>query len=258
MTRRLSRALAAGLAAGMIVMGAGLAALPLVRQLEGEWRQHDLAVAGDGTIPRYRNAVDAAYAVVVSDFEDSLVAFEVGALPTTVDGRVLAPNPARSAGAPPPTRAPPADPAPATSVAPPPAPVFTGAVIRIPRIGVNQAVVDGVSRSHLRRGPGHYPGTAVPGYTGNSVISGHRTTYSRPFHDLDLLEPGDAIVVDTAAGSHRYVVERIFVVSPDDLSPLAATDRAVLTLTTCTPKGSADSRLIVVGVLDGAPLDAAA
>ncbi len=87
------------------------------------------------------------------------------------------------------------------------------------------------------------------------VISGHRTTYTRPFHDVDLLAPGDPIIIDTPSGSFRYIVERQYVVEPTDLSPLLATEEATLTLTTCTPKGSARQRLIVVARLDGAPVD---
>lgn len=268
----------------MVVLGVALAARPAVDELVGQWRQHDLAAVTDASVSRYRNAIVAAYGVAITEFEDALVSFEIGAVPTTAGGRRLmpgapAPIPITSgrfdgSGRPPATLT--ADaPHPGVYVtedgavqnAPAPASIgaittgggaatLQGAIIRIPRIDLSQAVVDGVSRDHLKNGPGHYPGTAIPGYAGNVVISGHRTTYTKPFLDLDQLAPGDEIVVDSQEGSFRYLVERSYVVSPDDIRPLQATDRPILTLTTCTPKGTADRRLIVVAVLDGQPLDA--
>ncbi len=246
----------------MMIVGGTLAVNPMVDELTGQWHQQELAAASDVAIPRYRNAVSAAYNVLTSDFEDALVTYEVGARPTAADGRII--EPAAVADPEPITQdasgdlagptLPEANPAPSEAR---PQPVFSAAVIRIPKIGLSQAVAEGVSRDHLKEGPGHYPGTAVPGFTGNTVISGHRTTYTRPFYDLDLLEVGDAIVVDTPTGSYRYLVESVHVVAADDASLLETTERAVLTLTTCTPKGSARSRLVVVSVLEGVPVDAA-
>jgi sortase A len=246
----------------MVIVGGALVVQPTIDRMCGEWRQQERAAASDAAIPRYRNAMSAAYGALTSDFEDALVTYEVGALPTAADGNVieLPPDPVA-------TVAEDVDidvevvasaPAPVVPAAKPPrpAPVFSEAVIRIPAIGLSQAVVEGVSRSHLKQGPGHYPGTAVPGFRGNVVISGHRTTYTQPFYDLDLLVAGDAIVIDTPAGSYRYLVESAHVVSSDDATLLTASDRAILTLTTCTPKGSARDRLIIVSVLDGIPVDA--
>ena len=59
--------------------------------------------------------------------------------------------------------------------------------IGIPKIGVDQYVVEGVNVDDLRKGPGHYPSTQLPGHEGNSAIAGHRTTYGAPFGDLDQL-----------------------------------------------------------------------
>ena len=243
----------------MTIVGGALAVNPMIDELTGQWRQQEVAANSDVAIPRYRNAVSAAYNVLTSSFEDDLVTYEVGARPTAADGSIIEPT----AADPVVTQVPGGDPVgepPEANPAPPearPQPVFTEAVIRIPKIGLSQGVVEGVSRDDLKDGPGHYPGTAVPGFLGNTVISGHRTTYTRPFYDLDLLEVGDAIVVDTPSGSYRYLVESVHVVAADDVTLLAATERAVLTLTTCTPKGSAQSRLIVVSVLEGVPVDAA-
>jgi len=251
------RSLTKALALAMIVAGVGVLALPGIREVQGQWGQYELATSSDVSISRYRNAVAGAYEVVVSPSEAALVSFEIGALPTGVDTQVLGVATVNSDRSTPVggidgARDDGGGQVSESALAPP---AFIGAVIRIPAIGVNQAVVEGVTRSDLRKGPGHYPGTAVPGYSGNVVISGHRTTYTKPFYDVDLLVAGDAIVVDTSEGSFRYVVESSYVVSPDDLGPLAATQGAVLTLTTCTPKGSADSRLVVVAKLEGVPID---
>ena len=133
------------------------------------------------------------------------------------------------------------------------------AQIRIPRIGVDSIVVQGISRPDLRKGPGHYPDTPLPGQKGNAAIAGHRTTYGAPFGNLDQLEEGDRIFVRTAQGSFTYeVYEANLVVKPADVQVLEP-DRfrpATLTLTTCNPKYSAAQRLVVKAVLNEDPLPA--
>lgn len=119
------------------------------------------------------------------------------------------------------------------------------ALIRIPKIGVDRAVVSGVSRDDLRKGPGHYPTTPLPGQVGNAAIAGHRTTYGAPFFELGELVEGDEIKVQTVAGEFTYRVVRTFVVSPNQVEVLAPTPTPTLTLTTCEPKYSAAKRLIV-------------
>ncbi len=130
------------------------------------------------------------------------------------------------------------------------------AVIRIPRIGLDKAVVEGVSVGDLKKGPGHYPGTPEPGQPGNAAIAGHRTTYGAPFGGLGELEEGDEILVTTRQGDFRYLVDRISVVSPSQVEVLQQTDEARITLTTCHPRYSARQRLIVSGVLTDAPAPA--
>ena len=85
--------------------------------------------------------------------------------------------------------------------APPPPEGDAVARIQIPKIGVDSIVVNGVSRDDLRKGPGHYPDTPMPGQFGNAAIAGHRTTYGAPFGDLDQLNPGDLIQVRTLQGN---------------------------------------------------------
>src|SRR3954453_22337880 len=134
------------------------------------------------------------------------------------------------------------------------------ALIRIPRFGKHYkyVVVEGVSVEDLRRGPGHYPKTALPGRLGNFVISGHRTTYGAPFNKAAELRAGDEILIDTRDKQYVYKVTSEKIVQPTELDvtapvPFHPGDRPtkkMITLTTCHPKYSASKRLIVFGVLD--------
>lgn len=127
------------------------------------------------------------------------------------------------------------------------------AFIRIPKIEVDQVVFAGVDTRTLRSGPGHMPSTPVPGQPGNAVISGHRTTYGSPFHNLDMLEPGDRIEVETFAGTHVYEVRELEIVRPTDVWVTHHREGGWLTLTTCHPKFSARQRLIVFAELVEGP-----
>ena len=131
--------------------------------------------------------------------------------------------------------------------------------IYLPTLGRKEVhvVVEGVSHADLKKGPGHFPGTDLPGALGNVVISGHRTTYGAPFNRLDELHLGDAIVLETRTTFYTYVVQKIFVVKPSAIGvtyhvpdhPGAVPTQRLLTLTTCNPKYSARTRLIVRAVL---------
>ena len=127
------------------------------------------------------------------------------------------------------------------------------AEFRIPDIGLDAVVFEGVDPATLRNGPGHMPWTPMPGQPGNAVISGHRTTYGAPFYDLDLLEPGDEIEVATAIGTHVYTVREMVIVMPTDVWVTDPRPGAWLTLTTCHPKLSARERLIVFAELTAGP-----
>jgi sortase A len=125
--------------------------------------------------------------------------------------------------------------------------------IIIPKIGVDKFIVEGVNVDDLRKGPGHYPSTQLPGHEGNSAIAGHRTTYGAPFGDLDQLDPGDEITIETVQGKFAYKVTEQRVVDPSEVSVLDPSPEparpghqlATLTLTTCNPKYSAEQRLII-------------
>lgn len=121
--------------------------------------------------------------------------------------------------------------------------------IVIPAIGVDKIVVEGVSLADLKKGPGHFPETPLPGQAGNAAIAGHRTTYGAPFHRLDELEPGDEITVETVQGEFRYLVSEQQIVSPSDVHVLEDKGDDRLTLIACHPKYSARQRIVVVAHL---------
>ncbi len=87
------------------------------------------------------------------------------------------------------------------------------AVIVIPRIGLDEVVVEGVGVEELKKGVGHYPDTQMPGEKGNAALAGHRTTYGHPFNRLDELNNGDEISVTTRAGTFRYAVSGALLVA---------------------------------------------
>jgi sortase A len=142
------------------------------------------------------------------------------------------------------------------SAAPPPPSGEAVAIIRIPKIGVEKAVVEGVGVNSLKQGPGHYPTTPLPGQPGNAAIAGHRTTYGAPFFRTDELEPGDLIQVTTRQGEFTYKVREKKVVKPTQNEVLNPSDENLLTLTTCNPRFSAAQRLIIVSELTDNPAPA--
>jgi sortase A len=130
------------------------------------------------------------------------------------------------------------------------------AMMRIPRLGSDwyKPIFEGTSRGVLGKGVGHYPESALPGQVGNFSVAGHRTTYGQPFHNLDSLEQGDAVVVET---DDRYFVYRITFTEPQIVQPTQVDviapvpgqpgeppTQKLLTMTTCHPKYSAKQRLI--------------
>lgn len=144
----------------------------------------------------------------------------------------------------------------AAPVAPPPDDGEAIARMSIPKIGVDQIVVEGVSRDDLKKGPGHYPQTPMPGQPGNSAIAGHRTTYGQPFNRIDELVPGDEIVVTTLQGTFRYEVSGTEIVFPDQVEVIDDQGDDRLTLTSCHPKYSARQRIIVSALLVDEPAPA--
>ena len=122
--------------------------------------------------------------------------------------------------------------------------------VLIPRLGLDEVVVEGVGDDELRAGPGHMIGSALPGDRGTSVISAHR---DRHFHALGAIEQGDTVVTESASGTVVWRVSRIRVVRAED-SALEARMTPTLMLTTCWPiryLGPAPERLIVEAEVAG-------
>ena len=119
--------------------------------------------------------------------------------------------------------------------------------IDIPKIAIDMVVVQGDDESALAKGPGHFPNTPMPCTVGDVAIAGHRTTFLHPFYNLNEMVPGDVIKLSTRTASCTYVVSQApFAVLPSDTAVVADTPgQYTLTLSTCTPRGSAAERLIV-------------
>ena len=135
-----------------------------------------------------------------------------------------------------------------------PAPGDPAGRIEIPRIGLEDVFVSGVRVADLKRGPGHYPDTPLPGEAGNAAIAGHRTTYGAPFKRIEELDPGDEILTTTLQGTFVYTVRETFIVRPNQSEVLQPTTVNQLTLTSCHPTYSAEKRIIVVADLQGQPV----
>ena len=117
--------------------------------------------------------------------------------------------------------------------------------VDIPSLDLSVMLLEGVDDETLRFGLGHIPGTKLPGQGGNSGVAGHRDTF---FRGLSKIREGDKITVKTLAAEHRYVVDIIRIVNPDDIAVLADSNEPTLTLVTCYPfylVGPAPKRFIV-------------
>ncbi len=130
--------------------------------------------------------------------------------------------------------------------------------VSIPKINLDAIVVEGTSHKQLSLGPGHIKSTPVPGEIGNSVISAHRDTFFRHIYELS---KGDQIVVRRRGHTYTYEVTGKKIVKPNDVSVLAPSKEAKLTLITCYPTyyiGPAPERLIVTSKLVEPVAEAAA
>jgi sortase A len=139
---------------------------------------------------------------------------------------------------------------PTAPIAPPPDPHAAEPQIQlgriaIPKLGVDEPLYEGIRLTTLDLGPGHWPGTAMPGEVGNAVIAGHRTSHSAPFRYLDQLVPGDTIEFTTTAGVTTYEVTETMIVQPDAVWIVDPTPTATATLFACHPPGSVSQRIVV-------------
>ncbi len=118
--------------------------------------------------------------------------------------------------------------------------------ILIPRVGADYVVVAGTDTADLISGPGIYRETSFPGIPGTTAIAGHRTTYLAPFREIDLLRPGNRILLNMPYGHFTYTVTGQRVVWPNDVqAAVAQVGYSRLVLSACTPVFSAEKRLLV-------------
>lgn len=124
-------------------------------------------------------------------------------------------------------------------------PVIEVGSIVIPKIGVDMTMYEGIRLTTLDYGPGHWPGSAMPGQAGNVVVGGHRTSGHRVFRDVDQLEAGDEIVFRDDLGEHTYIVSSVEVVEPTEVWIVEPTETPTATLFACHPPGSTAQRIVV-------------
>ena len=122
--------------------------------------------------------------------------------------------------------------------------------IQIPKLHVNQRVFNGVDDAALLNGPGHWPGTPLPGQKGNAVISGHRGTHTRPFLYVNKLASGDQVIVTAGGTTTHYTVKRVVIVPQAKYVPFVLKQprdqkAELLTLFACNPLTSHEQRIVV-------------
>jgi LPXTG-site transpeptidase (sortase) family protein len=123
-------------------------------------------------------------------------------------------------------------------------------IIRIPSIGLVADLHDGIDIEGLNDGPGHWPGTGLPGSAGNMAIFGHRVSHTHPFRNLDQLHPGDEITIESNGIVYRYAMRETLITGPDDAETIGGwTPTPTLTLVACHPPGSVTYRIVVRAVL---------
>ena len=121
--------------------------------------------------------------------------------------------------------------------------------IELPTLDRRYVLVEGTDAADLRKGPGHYPGTGLPG-TGRTVaIAGHRTTYLAPFKPIDRLRRRDRITIRMPYGRFAYEVTRTRIVEPTAVWVTRDVGREQLVLTACHPLYSAAQRIVVFAAL---------
>jgi sortase A len=124
------------------------------------------------------------------------------------------------------------------------------AKLSIPRLDKTLYVIEGTDQGSLKKGPGHMPGTALPGAAGNCVIAGHRDTH---FRMLSEVQVGDEVDLDTRYGTFKYHIRSMHVVLPTNVSSLKPTRDPELHLITCYPfyfVGHAPKRMVIEAVMD--------
>ena len=123
--------------------------------------------------------------------------------------------------------------------------------ITLPTQDRSYYVIEGTDTADLRKGPGHYSDTPLPGRRGTVAIAGHRTTYLAPFRQVDKLKRGDRVIVDMTYGRFTYEVEKTRIVDPGQTEVKRRVGHDRLILTACHPLYSAAQRIVVFARFTG-------
>jgi sortase A len=121
--------------------------------------------------------------------------------------------------------------------------------LKMPAIDRSYVVVEGTDLATLRKGPGHYPKTPLPGEGGTVGVAGHRTTYGAPFRTVNKLKRGDELEMDMPYGRFFYRVDKTQIVKPNAFWIVAKRKREMLVLSACHPLYSAARRIVVFSTL---------
>jgi sortase A len=117
--------------------------------------------------------------------------------------------------------------------------------LTIGKLGLKIILVQGTDHESLKKGPGHYIGSLLPGQGRLVYIAGHRTTYLAPFSHIDALHAGDYVTIDLPYATFKYVVTKHRVVAATDVDVLRSPDHEVLILQACHPRFFATHRYLV-------------
>lgn len=132
-------------------------------------------------------------------------------------------------------------------------PVIEVGSIAIPKLDVDMTMFEGIRLPTLDLGPGHWPGSALPGEVGNVVVGGHRVSGHQVFRNVDQLVPGDEIIFRGDGEEFVYRVDRVEIVEPTAIWIVDPTDTPTATLFACHPPGSTAQRIVVFADLADAP-----
>jgi sortase A len=121
--------------------------------------------------------------------------------------------------------------------------------LKIGRIGLKMVVVQGTDHETLKKGPGHYEPSSLPGEGHLIYIAGHRTTYLAPFAHINDIRVGDYVTFSVPYATFTYRVQRHYIVRSDELSVLRDHGREILRLQACHPRFFATHRYIVDATL---------
>lgn len=121
--------------------------------------------------------------------------------------------------------------------------------LRIPKIGVDQSIVQGDGWEQLKKGIGQHAGSVNPGEKGNIILSAHNDIYGETFRYLDQLSPGDEVFIRTSRREYTYVVDQIHYVDPNRVDLMSQTPESILTLISCYPYRKDTQRIVVVAHL---------